>query len=233
MDQDAATPGAATPPATIPRRAAGTRLLLALGAVGPASFWILGGVAAATWPGYDPVAQSISLMVHAPNGWLQVLAFVIGGPITLGWAVGAGRALGATPRDRRMVRGLFVIQAAIAVAFATLPTDADGRHTSLVGQLHLANFYLYAVTMPATLVLVGRVFARDPAWRAVAGPTFIAAALMVVSTVLVPFTVSGPLEPWLGLLERVYVAIPGLWQAAVAIRALRLSEPGIAHGGSG
>jgi hypothetical protein len=233
MRQDAATPGATAPPPTISRRAAGTRLLLALGVVGPVSFWMLGGLAAATWPGYDPVAQSISLTVHAPNGWLQVLAFAIGGPITLGWAVGAGRVLGATLRDRRMVRTLFAIQAAIAVAFAILPTDADGQHTSLVGQLHLANFYLYAVTMPATLVLVGRVFARDPAWRAVAGPTFIAAALMVVSTVLVPFTVSGPLEPWLGLLERIYVAIPGVWQAAVAIRVLRSPEPRIAPGGAG
>ena len=204
------------------RAARHTRALLAFGAIGPAAFWVLGGVVAATWPGYDPIADSISSMVHAPLGGLQVLAFAIGGPFTLAWAVGAGRVLGATSRDRTVVRAVFAVQAAIALAFALLPTDAVGAPATLVGSLHLATFYAYAIVMPASLVLVGRVFARDPAWRSASRPTAVAAVLMVVATLLVPLTIAGPLEPWLGLLERIYVGIPGAWQVAVALRALRL-----------
>ncbi|MFI5254460.1 MAG: hypothetical protein ACHQ15_03250 [Candidatus Limnocylindrales bacterium] len=37
-----------------------------------------------------------------------------------------------------------------------------------------------------------------------------------------PATIDGPLSPWLGLLERVYVAIPSLWQIGVGIVALGL-----------
>jgi Protein of unknown function (DUF998) len=202
-----ATPGAVT----------GTRSLLVLGALGPALFWILGGLAAATWPGYDPVSGSISSLVHAPHGWLQVLAFAIGAAATLAFAIGVGRVLGATTRDRTIVRVLFLLQAAIGLAFALLPTDAAGAPTTFVGQVHLANFYLYAVSMPFTLALVGRILARDPAWRPAARPTVAAASLMVVATLLVPLTVHGPLEPWLGLLERIYIAIPGAWQASVAV----------------
>ena len=55
-------------------------------------------------------------------------------------------------------------------------------------------------------------------------PTALAAVVTVVATLLVPFTIAGPLEPWLGLLERIYVAIPGAWQALVAVRALRLES---------
>lgn len=202
-----------------------TRLLLACGAIGPVAFWVLGAVAAATWPGYDFVADSISSMVHAPLGGLQVVAFAIGAGFTLAWAIGAGRVVGAAPRDRTIVRTVFTTQAAISLAFALLPTDSPGAPATLVGGLHLVTFYVYAVATPASLVLVARVFARDPAWRPASRPTAAAAGLMVAATLLVPPTIAGPLEPWLGLLERIYVAIPGAWQAAVALRSLSV-QPG-------
>ena len=209
-------------PATLPRPARWTRVLLACGAIGPLLFWVLGAVVAATWPGYDILTGSISAMVHAPLGWLQVLAFAIGAPLTLGWAIGAGRVIGSSPRDRAIVRAVFAVQAAIAMAFALLPTDPTGAPETLVGGLHLATFFIYAVATPASLILVGRVFGRDPAWRSAARQTAASATLMVVGTLMVPLALAGPLESWLGLLERVYVAIPGIWQLAVALRALGL-----------
>jgi hypothetical protein len=208
--------------ASPPGAARWTRALLACGAIGPVAFWVLGGVVAATWPGYDPIAESISSMVHAPLGGLQVLAFAIGGPLTLAWAIGAGRVLGAASLDRTIVRAVFALQATISLAFALLPTDVAEASTTLVGELHLVTFYIYALVMPASLVVVGRVFARDPAWRPASRPTAVTAVLMVVATLLVPLTIAGPLEPWLGMLERIYVAIPGTWQVVVAVRALRL-----------
>ncbi len=210
-------------PAALPRPARWTRAILACGVIGPVVFWALGAVVAATWPGYDVMTDSISSMVHAPLGWLQVLAFAIGAPLTLAWAVGAGRVIGATPRDRTVVRAVFTVQAAIALAFALFPTDATGAQRTLVGGLHLATFFVYAVATPVSLGLVGRVFGRDPAWRPASRPTAASAVLMVVATLLVPVTLAGPLEAWLGLLERIYVAIPGAWQLAVALRALRLA----------
>jgi hypothetical protein len=184
---------------------------------------VLGAAVAATWPGYDVVTDSVSSMVHAPLGWLQVLAFAIGAPLTLAWAVGAGRIIGSSPRDRTIVRAVFTVQAAISLAFALLPTDATGAPETLVGGLHLAIFVVYAVATPVSLGLVGRVFGRDPAWRPASRPTAVSAALMVVATLLVPVTLAGPLEAWLGLLERAYVAIPGIWQLAVALWALGLA----------
>ena len=210
-------------PAALPRPARWTRALLACGAIGPVLFWVLGAVVAATWPGYDVMTDSISAMVHAPLGWLQVLAFAIGAPLTLAWAIGAGRVIGSSSRDRAIVRAAFTAQAAIALAFALLPTDAAGAPETLVGKLHLATFFVYAVATPVSLGLVGRVFGRDRAWRPASHPTVVSAALMVVATLLVPVTLAGPLQAWLGLLERVYVAIPGVWQLAVALRALRLA----------
>jgi hypothetical protein len=203
-----------------------TRVLLAAGAVGPVLFWLLGGVVALTWPGYDPIADSISSLVNAPLGVLQTFAFLAGAVLAVAWAVGAGRAIGATPRDHVLVRGRFMLQASIVLAFALFPTDPDGMETSLVGLLHLATFFAYAIATPITLIVVGRIFRRDTRWASAATPTVTAGVLMAASTVLAPVILGGPLYPWLGLLERIYVGIPAAWQIAVAVRAIR--EPALA-----
>lgn len=199
-----------------------TRWLLLAGIASPIVLWSLGVIVAATWPGYDPIAESISVMVHAPLGWIQTLAFWIEGVLGIAWAFGAARMIGMNAREGRIVRWLFLLQAAIGFAFAILPADAGGTRETLVAQLHLANFYLYAVSMPITMFVLARLFGRDPRWAGAVRGTRIAGALMLISTAIVPLTVAGPLLPYLGLLERTYVAIPSIWQLWVARRALRL-----------
>ncbi len=171
--------------------------------------------------GYDPVRQSISLLVEAPLGWLQTAAFATSGVLGIAWAFGLSRVLGAGPRDRSIVRGLLLVQAIIAFGFAILPTDPEGVPMTTAGALHLADFYLYAVSMPVTLATIGLVMRRDPRWRGTAGPTLAAAGLALASIALVPATVDGPLAPWLGLLERLFVAIPSAWQVGTGLAAWR------------
>ncbi|MEO8462356.1 MAG: DUF998 domain-containing protein [Chloroflexota bacterium] len=202
-----------------------SRLILA-GVAAPVISWGLSVVVIATWPGYDPLSQSISLLANAPLGWLQTVAFAAGGCLGLAWAVGLSSVLGATRRDRVVVRALLLVQALITFAFAIFPTDPTGTPMSVIGRLHLADFYAYSVTMPLTLLVVGFVMRRDPRWQAAARPTLLAAALVILATLLVPLTVDGPLTPWLGLLERLYVAIPSVWQLGVGMAALRRTSVG-------
>lgn len=196
------------------------------GIAAPLISWGLGVVVIAGWPGYDPVAQSISLLATAPLGWLQTLAFAISGVLGAGWAIGLSSVLGQTARQRRLVLVLLLLQAAVAAGFALLPTDPEGVPATTIGRLHLANFYLYSVTMPLTLVAIGIVMRGDPRWQRVSGPTLGAAALVVLAIALVPVTIDGPLTPWLGLLERLYVAIPSLWQVGAGLVAWRVARAG-------
>jgi hypothetical membrane protein len=194
------------------------------GIVAPIAAWALTVVVGAAWPGYDPIARSISVLADAPLGWLQTLAFAISGVFGAVWAFGLSSVLGATPRERSIVRALLLVQALIAFGFAILPADLGPERApvSIVGTLHLANFYLYAVTMPPTLLAFGLVMRRDPRWRGSVRPTFLAAAVVLVSIALVPATLDGPLTPWLGLLERVFVAVPSIWQVGAGIVAWRI-----------
>ncbi|MEO8207389.1 MAG: DUF998 domain-containing protein [Chloroflexota bacterium] len=200
------------------------RRLIFAGIVAPLVSWGLSVVVIATWPGYDPVSQSISLLANAPLGWLQTVAFAAGGLLGLAWAAGLPTVLGTTRRDRAIVRGLLVGQALITFAFAIFPTDPDGAPMSLIGRLHLADFYAYSVTMPLTLLVLGLLMRRDPRWSRAARPTLLAAGAVVAASFLVPLTVDGPLTPWLGLLERLYVAVPSVWQFVVGVVALRLAN---------
>ncbi len=200
----------------------GPRILIMAGIAAPIVSWGLSVIVIANWPGHDPAAQSISLLANAPLGWLHTVAFIVSGGLGVGWAFGLSSVLGGTRRDRTVVRVLLLLQAAITIAFAIFPTDPDGVPMSTVGVVHLANFYLYAITMPLTLLVLGLVMRRDPRWRGSARPTLVAAVLVAGSSFLVPLTIDGPLLPWLGVLERLYVAIPSIWQLAAGIVALRL-----------
>lgn len=194
--------------------------MLLCGVVAPVVAWGLTIPAALTWPGYDPVVQSISVLVRGPNGWLLTLAFVVSGLLGGAWAVGMGRVMGASAADRRRVRALLLAQAVITLLFAVFPTDLV-RGRTLVGVLHLVNFGLYAIAAPATLMVVARVMRRDERWAGWARPTAAAAGVLVLGVLLAPITLYGPLLPWLGFLERVFVAVPTGWQAAVAVAGLR------------
>lgn len=194
------------------------------GIAAPIVSWGLSLIVITGWPGYDPIAQSISLLANAPLGWLQTLAFVTNGVLGLAWAAGLSSVLGTTSRERAVVRWLLVVQAALSFGFAIFPTDLEARAITWVGAVHLAVFYLYAVTMPLTLLVLGLVMRLDPRWRGSVRPTLIAAGLVVAATALVPATIEGPLTPWLGLLERLYVAIPSAWQVGAGLVAWRMTR---------
>lgn len=199
------------------------RIGILAGIAAPPISWGLSVVVIAGWPGYDPVSQSISLLATAPLGSLQSVAFAVSGILGAAWAFGMSRTLGTSARQHALVLGLLLLQAAIAIGFAILPTDPDGAPVTTTGTLHLANFYLYSVTMPLTLIALGLVMRGDPPWRGWARPTLAAAGLVLLATGLVPATIDGPLTPWLGLLERLYVAIPSVWQVAAGVVAWRVA----------
>jgi len=199
----------------------GTALGILAGIVGPILTWALTIVVIASWPGYDPISQSISILVTAPLGWVLTVSFAISGLVGVAWAFGLSAVLGSTSRNRAIVRWLLLLQAAISFGFAILPTDPEGAPVTAVGTLHLYDFYLYAVTMPLTLLALGLVMRRDPRWQGSVRPTLLAAALALISIALVPATIDGPLTPWLGLLERLFVAIPSIWQVGAGIVAWR------------
>jgi hypothetical protein len=233
-DVEAAAAGTRTTsaPATAGRdTSAGTRLLLACGIAGPVAFWGLGLLAMASWPGYDVVADSISGLVYAPEGWLQVDAFVLLAVLTAAFAVGMGRVAGATPADRARVRSALLVLAVIELGFALFPTDAGhagnagnaGDAASLHGTAHMLVLGTFAIAFPILGFRIAAVLRCDPPWWRAGILTYAVSVVMAISIVGVALVVAGPLDAWTGLLERVWVAVPSLWLAGLAVHGLLVS----------
>ena len=91
------------------RRSRLVELGILAGIAGPIVSWGLTFIAIIGWPGYDPIRQSISLLASSPLGWVQTLAFAISGVLGMAWAFGLGAVLGATSRDRLLVRALLLL----------------------------------------------------------------------------------------------------------------------------
>src|ERR1700752_5307149 len=108
------------------------RLGLFAGIAGPILSWGLSLVVSAGWSAYDPIRQSISLLAEAPLGWIQDLAFALGGASILAWAFALPFVLGMTARDRSIVRSTQLVLGVIVLAFAVLPTDPEKAPTSMV-----------------------------------------------------------------------------------------------------
>ncbi len=214
--------GAALRPAAVPAPRDTSRATLALlvcGIAGPAVFWALGFAAMASWPGYDPASGSISELIYARDGWLQVDAFILMAAFTTAFAVGMGRVAGATVADRAAVRRALLVLAAIEVGFALFPTDPDAAVT-LHGALHVADLAVFAVAFPAAAFVIARILRRDPPWWRAGALTDAVAIFMTVAILGVALVLGGPLEAWTGILERIWVAVPSLWLVGLAAHGI-------------
>jgi hypothetical membrane protein len=207
-------------PRPLPRDASrGTLLLLACGIAGPVLFWLLGLGAMLSWPGYDPVTESISGLIYAPRGWLQEDAFILLALLTMAFAVGMGRVAGVTSGDRVTVRAILIALAAIELGFALFPANApDG--SSFHGTFHTVMVFVFAIAFPIGMFRVGRILRRDPPWWRAGLLADAAAAVMAVAILGVLLAVGGPLEPWTGVLERIWVAIPSMLVVGLALHGL-------------
>jgi hypothetical membrane protein len=159
------------------------------------------------------------VMVTAPEGWLQVDAFILLGVLSIAFAIGMGRVAGADAVARRRVRSALLVLAGILLAFALFPTDG-GDVVSLHGAIHMVVFLAFAVAFPLVSWRIAGALRADPPWRRAGTLSVGVAIVMTVALFTVPVTLAGPLEPWLGLMERLYVGIPSLWLVGIAAHGL-------------
>lgn len=201
---------------------AGWRLIAGIAA--PACLWAVSLVLGAVSPGYDPVSRSLSALATTPLGGLMSAAFIGTALLELAFAAGVRDTLGATEVQRRVAALVVMVLALLTLLLALFPTDPPGVPRSPAGRGHLLVALGYSIALPASAVVFAGIFGRDARWRGYRRPTlFVALSLTALFPVLVN-AVNGELRPWLGLIERLYFAIPSLWQAWIAFGALRISR---------
>jgi hypothetical protein len=206
-----------------------------LGIAAPTLFVATFTVEGLVRPDYHARSMFVSALSLGPRGVVQILNFVQLGAALLLFAAGLrgrfvdGRASKAGPILLAIIGGAIALSGPLVMDPAgTLPRDMT-RH----GLAHAILGGIVFALMPATLFVFYRRFHVDPAWRALARPTFVA-ALAVTATILVwrvgptrPPSPPNELNEWVGAMQRAVLVTFLGWVVALSAMLLRWRGEGI------
>ena len=211
-----------------------TRFLLWSGAIGPILFAIIMLILGAVRPGYNAWRTTISTLALSDYGWVQIANFHLFGLMTLCFAVGLKRVfkrglaslsaplLFATVGIGLILAGIFVTDPFLGYPIAT-PANRESLH----GTIHNLAALIVFLALPITCFVMGRRFARNPAWRnwsilsmAAGGLVLIFFAWFFTSVQAAADATPGDVIH-AGLLERITSMIGCFWMSALAFRLIR------------
>ncbi|WP_201386539.1 DUF998 domain-containing protein [Ktedonobacter sp. SOSP1-85] len=176
--------------------------------------------------GYNPIAQEVSDLTAGPFGWVQQVNFIVFGLLIIAFAVGLSRGVRAAASW--MVGPALVgwngIELMIA-GFFPRSENAAGHIYDPLG-VHMMNGMIFFLNIGIVLVVLSLRFARDERWSGLALYTRVSGIALFVMSVLNGYfaeAVGDPLHPWLGLFQRMILAV---WFLCLLILALRLWRVG-------
>jgi hypothetical membrane protein len=211
-----------------------TRLLLLCGAIGPLLFVVVFLIEGATRPDYNPWHTTISTLSWGDQGWIQIVNFCLFGLLMLCFAIAVRRVLRTGPGSRWgpilfFIVGLGLITAGPFVTDPILgypPTLPSNGPPSLHGTIHNIASLLVFIALPAACFVMGRRFARDPAWRGWAWYSIATGILVLVfvawffaAVAVATHTTNGG-SSLAGLLERFFSIVGCCWISLTALRFL-------------
>ncbi len=222
----------------VPDRRPSTRFLLWSGAIGPVLFALVFLIEGAIRPGYNAWQTTISTLSLSDEGWVQIANFYFFGLSTLGFAVGLKRVFktGLAASSGPILFAVVGVGLILAGVFVTDPclgypvTSPAELQESLHGTIHNLAALAVFLTLPVTCFVMGRHFARDPAWRSWSTISMVTGSLVLIffawfftSVSAAADALSGE-ELHAGLLERITSIIGCLWMSALAFRLILRSR---------
>ncbi|HEY5856424.1 MAG TPA: DUF998 domain-containing protein [Aldersonia sp.] len=186
-------------------------------------------VAAAMYPGYDPLDQAVSELSATgapPQTFLRWMLFVFT-PLLTAFGVGVWRAAG----PRRALRGVGATLVAFAVmGVLWLPAPMSAREDIAAGQEtgnDLAHLVLAGGTVVLIVLMIGLGAAAVAGWFRIYSIVTLAIVLAAgaMTSMLSTRLPSGEPTPLLGFYERADIGAWLLWMAVLAVVLVR--EPAV------
>ena len=202
-------------------RIAPPKILAAAGVAAPIMFCSVFTIAGLIRPGYDPLRQYVSELALGPNGWLQTANFLVMGLLLIAFAVGLHHRI---PDGSRVSPALLVVAGVGFLLSGIFARDLPGTTPTMQGEVHKYASYILLALPLASLSIAPRL-KQDPRWRALA-PYSVASGLLTL--LLLPGYFWGiqaaSLQPWMGLYQRILIAIPMSWLEVMAVRLLLVAS---------
>lgn len=190
------------------------------GIIIPALSLIISLIMGALQPYYNPIKQTISQLVHYPNGWLQTAFF----PILGIWIVLFAIKLYFEFTNRKTTKIAVFILVLIGVCFFMItifPTNFPGSEKTVQSIIHEKIAQLICVLFPIFCSLVIPEFKADFYWNKVATYTIVTASLgFILAGIGLALTIME--IPLIGLLERIIMLNAIVWLEVISYRMILL-----------
>lgn len=200
-------------------------VLATAGIAAPILFTSLVVLQGLLWAEYSHIRHPISGLALGPNGWVQNVNVIANGFLFAVFAVGLH--LGIAQNGRASLGpGLLIMSGLGLIGAGVFPaTDVMGN-----GPIHGVIFVMVMVATGLGLIVTSRRLARNPLWQRLATYTLTSGVGVLVLFFVVSglaFSDSAPLHPWLGVVQRLLVAVWFACTAVLAVRLLRLARLGL------
>jgi hypothetical protein len=182
------------------------------GMIAPAAWFAVMIVLGQSERGYDALRMPASALSLGATGWVMIGNFILLGAAELLLAMGLWRSAGDS-RSGRVAAALIGFAGACTLIAGPLVTDPDDALRTLHAQLHLTAVTLAFVSVSAAAIAFAH---RHRDERGFARCSIVAGV-----SILPLFALSEAAAPFLGLIQRIAVAIALAWLTAIAARLRR------------
>ena len=195
------------------------KALASAGIIGPVLFALLVVVQGLMLPEYSHLSEPVSALAAGPDGWVQNVTFLLTGALMTAHALGlhwsVGRGIPWLGPALLVVSGLGLVGAGLFPAI-----DASGAFSREPS--HVVSAVTAFAGAGLGLAVVSRHLSRTAGWRGYGAYALLSGAAVLVLT-LGMFALAAPpeapLHGWLGLVQRLTVAV---WFACVAVLAVKV-----------
>ena len=191
------------------------------GMLGPVLFTLPFTINGFLRPGYNPAQRYVSELSIGPQGWIQIVSFMLLGISILLFVPGL-KASFPTGKASRAVPILFMMIAVCYFLSGPFATDSmamfDNRQT-LHSTLHGIFWAIVSLSAACCFVLWRR-FRVDERWKPLSIPIFMAGIALVVLIVLMKIgqLQTSLLRNWAGVVQRCYLIVSYAWIFTISLR---------------
>lgn len=200
------------------------RLAIA-GIIGPVWFATLVIVQGILQPDYSHVAMPISALAAWPTGWMQNLNFLVTATLTAAFAIGVHGAI--RPTRFGLVGIALVLASCVGLLVVGLFPWINVNGVPTETPPHAVGAVLTFSAASIGLMILSRRMAGDPQWRGLSSYVLATGIAMLILFIIVggfALEEGTPFHRWVGLVQRVLVAIWLICMMVISRRALRIAR---------
>jgi predicted permease len=200
------------------------------GMTGASAFVIIFTLDGWLTPAYSPAGMFVSELSLGPQGWVQILNFVLTGTLIVMFGRGLGYQFRTGPASRAGPILMVTIGVSL-IASGPFTTDPSAivDQSSIHGMVHGVFGAIVFTLAPLSCYVFYRRFRIDQDWRDLAGWTLASGLVLTVGIGVLKFSQQpgSALYEWKGLVQRILLVILMTWIFVAASRLRRTA--GVAH----